>query len=180
MELVEFLKKPMSRTRTRSIPMLQIFFSCIRLHKYDPRDRKGAWRTRSEGSWRRTIRNMQKLISGSDSILLGAPVTGKASDPIIRATWQRTRTFLKDKVEGEDIVVILELLSKHSRKEQVLVPRDTVAKKEINSKPEKQENGKEEDNPESEENVYNNQTPYCLVGSRSMLRSRRNFCLSGR
>lgn len=41
-EFVDFLDTPRSHACTTSIPLLQLFFSCMRLHSYDPRDCEGA------------------------------------------------------------------------------------------------------------------------------------------
>lgn len=41
-----------------------------------------------------------------------ALVIGTAADPTLHTTQKRARTFLKDDVEREDIIVALEVLSK--------------------------------------------------------------------
>lgn len=56
----------MSDTRTSSIHLLHMFISCMFLQSYDPKNRKRAFEARSENYQLQIIRNVQKLLSGSD------------------------------------------------------------------------------------------------------------------
>lgn len=48
-EYVEFLNARISHMRTTSNPLLQIIFSCMNLHTYEPKDNKGTLKACSEG-----------------------------------------------------------------------------------------------------------------------------------
>lgn len=60
-KFVEFLNMLTSDMRTTSISPLQMVFSCMSLHSYESRDRKGAWKAQFEYRQRRTIWNVQKF-----------------------------------------------------------------------------------------------------------------------
>lgn len=65
--------------------------------------------------------------------------------------------FLRNGVEGKDIIVVPERLLRRSRKEYVFVPRSTATKKGSTSKPGKEEKEKEEDHAKGEENLNDKQ-----------------------
>lgn len=68
------------------------------------------------------------------------------------ATRKSTERFSRGNTEGEDIVLVLEVLQKRFRKEQVLVSRSTATKSANNSKPGRKEKYNEEDQTEGEKN----------------------------
>lgn len=74
------------------------------------------------------------FFSDFDSTQFKAPVIGKAPAPILGAIRKRTRRFLKDSIEGEDLLVVPKLLSKRSRNQQVLTPRCTSTKEKTTSR----------------------------------------------
>lgn len=75
----------------------------------------------------------------------------KAAHPIPRITRKLCRSFLRDEVEEEGIIIVSWLLLERSWKEQVLVSRTTANKKANNSKPGNQEEDEEEDYWEDED-----------------------------
>lgn len=66
LEVLAISNTPISYMCTTSIPFLQLFFSCMSLHCYDPWDRKRAWNDHSEVRQQRIIRDVQKVSSDSD------------------------------------------------------------------------------------------------------------------
>lgn len=69
---------------------------------------------RSEGHLQRIIRHVQIFFSDSDTAQPGVLGTGKAADPTTRATLTGEKNFLRDPLEGEDIIVVPERLLKRS------------------------------------------------------------------
>lgn len=67
---------------------------------------------------------------------------------------------MRGSIEGEDIVVLVGLLSKRSRKEQVLLPRSTATKMADTSNHEKQENDEAADHSDCEETLEINKLQY--------------------
>lgn len=92
-EFVEFLNISMSHTRLKSILLLQSFFSCLYPHSYDPNNKNGAWKARSEGSQHRIIRNGQKIFPDSDPTDPEALIIGKAADKTPRTTRKCEKHF---------------------------------------------------------------------------------------
>lgn len=71
---------------------------------------------------------MQNVYSDSDPARPEPPKIRKATGPIPRTSQKRTRGFLRDGAEEDDIFIVLEVLPKRSQNEQVLVPRGTGIK----------------------------------------------------
>lgn len=122
----------------------------MRLHSYDPRDGKVVHRTSCEGRHRRIIQVVQKQFLRSDPARPKAPVALKTTDLITCATQKSTKRFLREDLEKGYIVVVPELLSKRSRKEQILVQRSKETKNASTLKPRTSDNNKEAQ-PKSEE-----------------------------
>lgn len=81
---------------------------------------------RPEGQQSRIIRNLQKYFLYSVPTGLEVLVIIKAADPNLHITRKHRQRILKDVVEEEDIIVVLNVLPKCFRKKQVLVPKITA------------------------------------------------------
>lgn len=68
----------------------------------------------------------------------------KAADPSPSTTRKRARSFLRNNVDGKDVIVVPEVLPDRSRKEQVLLPRITAPKKASSLEPGNEEKIDEE------------------------------------
>lgn len=95
-DFVEFLNTFVCHIRTTSISLLQGFFSYTRLYRYDPMDRKEAWKALSECCKRRIIQIVQKFFSYSDSAHPEELLVGKTANKIPRAIGKSARRFLRD------------------------------------------------------------------------------------
>lgn len=110
---------------------------------------------------------MQTVFSNSGAPQIEAPIVGKAADPIPHATQKLKRGFLIQDVERKSIFVVLELLPRHSRKEQLSVPKHTAMKNSNTSKRGNQEKDEEEHQPKGEETFDDRQDavlPSCFKG----------------
>lgn len=89
---------------------------CPRMHSYAPRDKKSECKTRSESHQHRTIWNVRKLFSVSNTAQLEALVIGNDSDPIPQTTEKHWRKIMRDENEEEDIIVDPGVLPNRSQK----------------------------------------------------------------
>lgn len=71
---------------------------------------------------------MQDFYSDNDLVQSEAMVIREAADVILRTTRKRARGLLRDNVEGEEIIVVPDVLPKRSRKKPVIVYRSTATK----------------------------------------------------
>lgn len=101
----------------------------------------------------RIVRNVQRIFLVSDTTQPEALINGKAPDSIPCATGKGTKRSLRDVTEGKVIVVVLNVLSRRSRKKQMLVQLYTWTKLDNTSKTEKKEKYKEEDYREADFDV---------------------------
>lgn len=135
----------------------------MRLHSHDPRDRKKAWRDRSEDYQCLIIQGLQESSFDSNPAQLEVLIIEKAADPSPRATAKHTRGFLTDTHKKQNIIVVLELLLHCCRKEQVLVQRNIATQKENTPKP-GDEKRDEEDDRQKADNITNTNMPPCCQG----------------
>lgn len=142
---------------TKSNFLLQVFFSCMCLHRHDRKNRRGAGKARSESFQRGNIRDGRKGFSGSVIAQMEAMIAEKTADLVSRDTRNRTGRLLRGNVGGKDMDLAPEPLLKHSRNEQVLPSRTTATKKENILRPRKKEKYEEEDPAEGEYNIDDKQ-----------------------
>lgn len=86
--------------------------------------------TCSEGHLRRIDWTMQRASSNPDRAQLESHLFEEMVIRLRGLPESEAEFFLGDVVEREDIFVVLQLLAKHSRKEHVLMRRNTATKKE--------------------------------------------------
>lgn len=150
----------------------------MRQHIYDPRDRKEPWKARSGDLQRLIIQNLQKFFWRSDPAQPEALLVEKTAHPISHATRKRTGRLLKDDVEGENISIVVGLLPKRSRKEQVLLLRSIATKKRTLSSPESKRIMTKKITQKVRSFLTIAKPPCCLMESRCKRRLRRAFRLS--
>lgn len=81
----------------------------------------------------------------------------KAADPTQHTTRKRARRFLRDDIEGEDIIAVPGMLSKLFIKELVLMQRSTATKTANPSKPGNEYKDGEHDHTKGEEHYNDRQ-----------------------
>lgn len=126
-------------------------FRCKRLHRYDQKDRKEAWKYRSEVLQHLIIQKVKNVSSDPASAQLEGPVIWKAADSIPCTTRKHTRWFFRDDIEREKIIVVPELLPKRFEKEPILVRKSTATKRPNTLKPGNVKKDEEEDFLEGKE-----------------------------
>lgn len=137
--------------------MRQVFFGCIRLHSYEPKDRKGYWKSLSEGHEQTNIQDVQNVYCDFIPAQPEELVCYNAVDRTPRATRKHTKRFLRNDVVEEYMTVVLEALQKRSRTVQVSVPMSTGRIKANTLKLRKVEKHRAEDNPRYVETVDDKQ-----------------------
>lgn len=142
----------MSSICMTSILLLLMLFSSICLHRYDRRNWKEAYKARPEECQYRISRIEQKAFWNSDLTQPKALVVVMSADSVPRATEKRLRSFLRNYIEGQDIIIVLEQLPKRSGKLQEKVPRLIATKNKDTLKSGKQEKDEEEDHPNGKQN----------------------------
>lgn len=90
---------------------------------------------------------MQKSSSDSDPAQPEVLIIGKTSNPTPCTIRTRARSFGETMLKREDIIVVLEVLTKRIGKEQVLMPRSTATGKGNTSKPVNEKESKANDHP---------------------------------
>lgn len=108
----------------------------MHLYNYNLMKRKKGGESRSKGFQHRIIQTVQRVFSGSEPAHPETLIFGKPAQQTARTTRKRGVRLQKDFVEDEDLIVVLEVLSKRSEKIQVLRPKSIATKKVKTLKPE--------------------------------------------
>lgn len=157
LECFESFNTPICHTRTKSIPILQMYFICTRQHSYELKNKKGSWMVLSESRQRQITQNVQKIFPVSDLAQQEEQLTGKADNAIPQTTRKLERWFWRDNVEGEDIIAVPMSLAKSFRKKQVLVSRIASTRKTNTSKAGNEEQDEDDDHARGEKNFADKQ-----------------------
>lgn len=177
--MLSFFKDPMSRTHTIKIPLFRLFFSSMRPQGYYSRARKGIWKVQSEGLQYQIIHHAQKIFSDCDPAKSEALLIETAPVLTPRTIGRYARTFLVDDIEGETIIVVLELLPERFRKRKFLVPGSTETKMANTSKPEMMGKMKDMITQKVSAVTMAMKPPYCVERRKSKRLSTRRLRLGG-